>query len=430
MDHQLVRQLRGQVGSQLAEQRRSDEFLGRPAMAPDVERQFARSVIQTTLTEHFRAQAAAGLGVPSAEDEAALAEAVHASLFGAGPLQPLLEHPDIENIDIQGDRTFVTYAGGRKERLPALVDGDEDLIELVQTLAATAGLSSRSWDTANPELDLRLPDGSRLSAVMGVTRRPALSIRRARLGKVFLEDLEGNGTLPADVGQFLRAAVWARKNCIIAGATNSGKTTLLRAMANTIGPEERLITVERALELGLDEFEELHPDIVVMEERLPNSEGQGAVSMAQLVRRSLRQNPSRVIVGEVLGDEIVTMLQAMSQGNDGSLSTIHANGSAEVFDRIATYALQAQERLPIEASHMLIAGAVNFVVFLKQVRDRESGEYRRRVVSIREINGFDGRVLSSEVFKLDRFGQLLPGAPITCLDDLAEHGYYPSGAWT
>ena len=133
---------------------------------------------------------------------------------------------------------------------------------------------------------------------------------------------------------------------MIAGATNAGKTTLLRALANEIPPHERLITVERALELGLDEFQDLHPNVVAFEERLPNSEGQGGVTMAELVRRSLRMNPSRVIVGEVLGDEIVTMLNAMSQGNDGSLSTIHANSSLEVFNRISTYAIQAAERLP------------------------------------------------------------------------------------
>ncbi len=201
-------------------------------------------------------------------------------------------------------------------------------------LAAHAGLTSRPFDSANPQLDLRLPDGSRLSAVMGVTARPVVSIRRARLGKVFLGDLVANGTMSDDIAAFLKAAVAARKNIMIAGATNAGKTTLLRALANEIPPHERLITVERSLELGLGEFPDLHPNVVAFEERLPNSEGVGEISMADLVRRSLRMNPSRVIVGEVLGDEIVTMLNAMSQGNDGSLSTIHSNSSMEVFNRI------------------------------------------------------------------------------------------------
>jgi Flp pilus assembly CpaF family ATPase len=154
--------------------------------------------------------------------------------------------------------------------------------------------------------------------------------------------------------------------------------------------------------------------------------------MAELVRRSLRMNPSRVIVGEVLGDEIVTMLNAMSQGNDGSLSTIHANSSSEVFNRIATYALQATERLPIEASHMLIAGAINFVVFIERRNDyRQGGALRRYVSSIREVNGVDGRVVSSEIWAAGRDGRARPAASIQCLPDLEVVGYRPDdhGRW-
>ena len=159
-----------------------------------------------------------------------------------------------------------------------VAETDEELVELVQVLAAYSGLSSRPFDTANPQLDLRLPDGARLSAVMDVTQRPAVSIRRARMGKVFLADLVGNGTLLPEAAAFLAAATAARKNIMIAGATNAGKTTLLRAIVNQIPPEERLITVERALELGIDHVPELHPNVVAFEERLPNSEGQGAIS--------------------------------------------------------------------------------------------------------------------------------------------------------
>lgn len=260
--------------------------------------------------------------------------------------------------------------------------------------------------------------------------RPALSIRRARLGKVFLADLVGNCTLSPELASFLSATVLARKNVMIMAPPAAGKTTLLRALANVIPPHERLITVERALELGLDQFPELHPNVVAFEERLPNSEGLGAISMAALVRRSLRMNPSRVIVGEVLGDEIVTMLNAMSQGNDGSLSTIHANSSAEVFNRISTYALQAQERLPVEASQMLVAGAIDFVVFVQRRNDfQRGGVLRRMVTSIREVNGVDGRVLSSEVFAEGREGVAMPHAPISCLEELLAHGYQPTGVW-
>jgi len=432
VDHALVKRLRGEVGDRLAEQRRLDAAGGALPMSGEDERQFARALITQALENHARAEIMAGRPPLTAQLEADLAEAVHAALFGVGRLQPLLEDQQIENIDINGcDRVFLGYADGREVMADPIADSDEELIELIQTLAAYSGLSSRPFDTANPQLDLRLPDGSRLSAVMDVTLRPAISIRRARMGKVFLADLVGNGTMGPELGSFLAAAIIARKNIMIAGATNAGKTTLLRALANQIPAEERLVTVERALELGLDHFPELHPNVVALEERLPNSEGLGAIPMAELVRRSLRMNPSRVIVGEVLGEEIITMLNAMSQGNDGSLSTIHANSAIEVFNRISTYAIQAVERLPIEATHMLIAGAIDFVIFIEKVNEyARGGRLRRFVSSVREVTGVDGRVLSSEVFAAGPDGRAVPRAPAACAAQLADCGYIPGrGAW-
>jgi len=433
IDHDLVRQLRVQVADRLNDQRRRDQMNGVPAMSVEDEREYARSLIVQVLEDHARFEIAEGRTPPSADDEASLASAIHSALFGVGRLQPLLDDPEVENIDINGcDQVFVQYGDGREERLPPVADDDEELVELIQVLAAHTGLSSRPFDSANPQLDLRLPDGSRLSAVMNVCARPAVSIRKARLGRVFLDELVANGTLSHDVASFLKAAVGARKNIMIAGATNAGKTTLLRALANEIRPDERLVTVERALELGLGEFEDLHPNVVAFEERLPNSEGLGGVDMAELVRRSLRMNPSRVIVGEVLGDEIVTMLNAMSQGNDGSLSTIHANSSLEVFNRIGTYAIQARERLPIDATNMLISGALDFVVFLRKHNDYVTGGVQRRVIeSIREVVGHDGQVLSSEVFAPDPDGRAAAHAPISCIADLEAEGYRPivHGRW-
>jgi pilus assembly protein CpaF len=426
-DQVLVRQLRAEVANRLNQQRRSIEVAGRAPMTAEDERQYTRSLIMQVLEGHARAEIAAGHTPLTPEQEEAVAAAIHAALFGVGRLQPLLDDPDVENVDINGcDRVFVGYADGREELHDPVADTDDELIELVQVLAANVGLTSRPFDSANPQLDLRLPDGSRLSAVMGVCARPAISVRRARLGKVTLDDLIGTGTMTRELADFLRAAVLARKNIMLAGSTNSGKTTMLRALASVIPPHERLITVERALELGLDAFADLHPNVIAFEERLANSEGLGGVSMAELVRRSLRMNPSRVIVGEVLGDEIVTMLNAMSQGNDGSLSTIHANSSIEVFNRISTYALQAEENLPVEATHMLIAGSVNFVVFLRKRNTYDSGgSLQRYVESVREVTGVDGRVLSSEVFAMGPNGYAVPHAPIACLDDLEPYGYRP-----
>ena len=431
MDHALVKRLRQEVGDRIADQRRVDQLSGLPVMSGQDERQYARAVIGQVLAEHAHTEMTSGRRPPNAEEEEALAGGIHAALFGVGRLQPLLDDPEIENIDVNGcDRVFVQYSDGREAMAEPIAESDEEMVELIQILGAYSGLSSRPFDSANPQLDLRLPDGSRLSAVMDVTRRPALSIRRARMGKVFLSDLVGNGTLQAELGSFLSAAVLARKNTMIAGSTNAGKTTLLRALANEIPAHERLVTVERALELGLEQFPELHPNVVAMEERLPNSEGLGAISMAELVRRSLRMNPSRVIVGEVLGDEIVTMLNAMSQGNDGSLSTIHANSSMEVFNRISTYALQARERLPVDASHMLIAGSIDFVVFIERRNDyHRGGTMHRTVTSVREVNGVDGRVLSSEVFTAGPDGRAVPHSPVSCIEELVAHGYQPSGGW-
>jgi pilus assembly protein CpaF len=432
VDHGVVKRLRSVVGDRLAEQRRLDAAAAVSPMSGEDERQFARALIAQALEEHARSEITAGRAPSNAQEEEELAAAIHAALFGVGRLQPLLEDQQIENIDINGcDRVFLGYADGREVLGEPVAESDDELVDLIQALAAYSGLSSRPFDTGNPQLDLRLPDGSRLSAVMDVTLRPAVSIRRARMGKVFLADLVGNGTLLQEAAAFLAAATAARKNIMIAGATNAGKTTLLRAIANQIPPSERLITVERALELGIDHFPELHPNVVALEERLPNMEGQGAISMAELVRRSLRMNPSRVIVGEVLGDEIVTMLNAMTQGNDGSLSTIHSNSSLEVFNRISTYAIQSSERLPVEATHMLIAGAIDFVIFIEKRNEySRGGRLRRFVSSIREVTGIDGRVLSSEVFSPGPDGRAVPHAPVSCMAELAEHGYDPSrGRW-
>jgi pilus assembly protein CpaF len=307
----------------------------------------------------------------------------------------------------------------------------------VQLLAAYAGLSARAFDDANPELDLRLPDGKRLSAVRRVTARPAVSLRRHRYPKVFLSDLVGNGTLTAELADFLSAVVRARRNVMIAGETDAGKTTLLRALANEIDPSERICTVENSLELGLRAHPELHPDVVELEAAPANSEGVGAVTMAQLVRRTLRMNPDRVIVGEVLGPEVVTMLNAMSQGNDGSLSTIHARTPRGVFDRIATYARQAEERLDIDATHQLIAGgeggtgALDFVVFCRKTRtpSAEDGTagLRRVVSAVLEINGYDQRVQASEIYTPGPDGRAVRnhGVPINALADLIAAGYQP-----
>ncbi|WP_203338629.1 CpaF family protein [Nocardioides limicola] len=369
------------------------------ALDPATERMQFQAAAAAAVRDHSIGLVNSGVEPLTPADEQQLVEHVVARMFGAGRLQPLLQDETIEDISINGPGTvFVTRAGGVKEQVEPVADSDEELRELVGNLAAYAGLNARPFDEANPQLDLRLPDGSRLSAVLGVCAHPVVSIRRNRLESVSLEDLVRFKTVTEEVAEFLRAMVAARCNIMIAGATNAGKTTLLRALAGEIDPGERLVTVENALELGLGATGR-HPDLVEFEVRLPNSEGVGGVPMGDLVRRSLRMSPDRVIVGEVLGPEIITMLNAMTQGNDGSMSTIHARSSAEVFNRITTYALQSEERMPKEAALGLIAGGLDFVLFVE--RHRGTGE--RRLSSIREITGQtdDGMIVTSEVVVLD-----------------------------
>jgi pilus assembly protein CpaF len=299
------------------------------------------------------------------EEEQLLAQSVLDALFGMGRLQGLIDDPAIENIDINGcDRVWATFADGAKRLMPPVAESDEELIDLVRSAASRFGLSERRFDLARPELDLRLPDGSRLSALMAVTARPAVSIRRHRFSDLSLSELRSLGSFDDGLESLLRSAVRARKNIVVSGAMNSGKTTLLRALAAEIPPRERLVTIEQAFELGLDAATDRHPDVVALEARQANMEGAGLITVADLVRRALRMNADRVIVGEVLGDEVLPMLNAMSQGRSGSMCSIHADSSAGVFRRVASYAVQAPERLPLEASNLLIAGAIHFVVHL------------------------------------------------------------------
>src|SRR5690606_26813912 len=243
-----------------------------------------------------------------------------------------------------------------------VADSDEELIEQLREIGRRYGLSEREFNPSRPQLNLQLPDGSRLFAVAWVCDRSSVSIRRHRFMKLGLGDLIGLGAIDDALASFLSAAVRARQQIIVAGATGAGKTTMLRALAAEIPASERIVTIETELELGLDRFADVHPDCVALEAREANVEGAGEVTAADLVRMSLRMNPDRVIVGEVRGDEIVPMLNAMSQGNDGSMCTIHADSSATVFNKMALYAMQAPERLPLEATCQLAAAAVDLVV--------------------------------------------------------------------
>lgn len=338
------------------------------------------------------------------DNEDVVIRQVVARLNGLGGIQQYLDDESIENIDINGyDNVFVTRFDGTKQKVLPIAKSDNELIEIIKRAATRIGLNERRFDKANPQLDLRLSDGSRLSALMDVCQRPCVSIRKHRLVDISLDKEVELGMCTQECGDFLSLATKSGLNILIAGRTNSGKTTLLRALINEIPPGERIITIEQSLELGIDKLQERHPDCIALESRLPNTEGVGEITMADLVRRSLRMNPDRVIVGETLGPEIVALLNTMSQGF-GSLATIHADSPHSVFPRIASYAIQAPERLSLEATNLLIASAIDLVIYvsLKQFRstDCDKAVLKRFISSIREVVSADGHmVVSNEIYK-------------------------------
>jgi pilus assembly protein CpaF len=423
---ELVLRLQAEVGDRRTAERQARRAQRLPDLTGEAERQHTRPIIRAVVEAYsHRLVETTGRGLPD-EIQVELIRALDARLFGAGPFQHLLDNDKVEDIHCNGyDKVFVRYADGEDEQVDPVCDSNEELVQILQDLASYTGLSSRPFDTSNVELDLRLPDGSRLSATQGVSPWPTVSIRRHRHPNLDLAHEQDLGTVDREQANFLRAAVRAKKNIMIAGGTGAGKTTLLRALASEIPSSERLITVERTLELALHEDTVAHPNCVPFEERQPNAEGEGGVSLATLVRRSLRMSPDRVIVGEVLGDEVVTMLNAMTQGNDGSLSTIHANSALEVIPRLCAYAIQAQERLPMEATQMLVAGALEFIIFMRKVDQQQ-----RVIDSVIELTGYDGaRATHSHLWKSPGIGErgVRTAAQVTCLDDLVRVGWQPGG---
>lgn len=405
-DADVVSELRREVAARLAEHA-GDSALSTPRRADLVER-YAGDALDALALRLLRD----GRSPLSPADEARLARQVVDQLVGFGGLQELLDDPEVENVDCNGcDQVFVRYTDGQIVQVRPVAESDDELVALIRAFASSAGSGGgeeRRFTRESPQLDLRLPDGSRLSAVMSVSKRPSISVRRPTLLDADLGDLVRRGSLDPSLAAVLDAAVRARLNIVIAGGTSTGKTTILRALARSIPSHERLITIEDAFELELDGDLRAHPNVVAMQSRLPNLEGEGGIGMASLVRGALRMNPDRVIVGEARGDEVIELLKAMSQGNDGSLATVHASSSAQAFTRLMMYAVQAPERLTFDASALLIAEAVDLVVHVDWTPDR------RRVVSgLREVTGCDGRdVLSNEVWRPGPDRRATPATPL------------------
>ncbi len=234
---------------------------------------------------------------------------------------------------------------------------------------------------------------------MEVSARPSLIIRRHRFEYSDLRELMNLGMLDESTARFLSAAVRSRQNIVISGGTGSGKTTLLRALINEIPRTERIITIEDAFEIGLERFSDAHPDHDALQARLANTEGSGAITMSDLARMALRMDPDRVVIGEVRGSEAFPMLLAMSQGNNGSMCTMHADSPRSVFPKLLSYVSMAQMGVPMEAVNLLISTSIHFVIQVQMVNGR------RRVVSIHEVVQSDGTgVSSNEVFSLYESG--------------------------
>ena len=397
VDYQLVGELRRLVADALSTERRMRASVGRPVMSRDDEEMFGLDRITQLLAQRRQNDTLQGRALPPPSEDERVIKATYAAVFGLGRLGELMELPGLAEIEIIGfDGVWLVMKDGRVVPGPPVADSDTELVEWVVSQATYSGLSSRPFNPNDPYLVMRLPDGSRLSAVSWICPRVTLKIRLYRQERVMLPDLRA-GFNP-DVELFLRKAVLGRLNIIISGATNSGKTTLLRALGNSVPWGEYLVTIEHFQELGFDEFPDLHRAVTALEERPANSEGQGAVSMEEMVVMSRRLNPGRLILGEAVSDEILALLDSFSQGSDGGMSTIHANSSRGVFEKIGLYAAMSKRQLPHSATNRLISEAVDLVVHMSMLRD-DDGRVSRYITSIREVAGADdAQVHSNELF--------------------------------
>lgn len=337
------------------------------------DREAARQVIQARVQRWAQERLADGVMVDFATQRR-LVDAVMDERFELGVLTPYIKDARVESIDLNGcDEVWITYSDGTCARGPAVAASDEDLVKMIQMWALHKSYNPREFSAASPLLNTALKPGDdedgvgvRLSATMAVTPRPCASIRCHRLVDVTLDDLLRLGTINRSLHAFLRAAVLARLNIVVTGGTAAGKTTLLRALASVIDPAERLATLETDYELFLDKLKHRHQNVIAFQVRQPNSEGAGAVGLNDLIPHSLRKNIKRIFVGEVRADEIVPMFEAMNTGHPGSMCTIHADGTEEIFNRIVmlwTRGVGAQT--PPAVIHLNTGETIDLVVHLR-----------------------------------------------------------------
>jgi len=330
----------------------------------------------------------------SVRDRERLAEEILHEVYGLGPIEPLMRDPDISDILVNTSRQVYIERLGKLEPTPDIFRDDQHLLQIIDRIVSRVG---RRIDESSPMVDARLPDGSRVNAIIPplALDGPLLSIRRFGRSALTVEDLMRLGTMSPDMVTVLRAMVRARLNILVSGGTGSGKTTLLNCLSSFIPDQERIVTIEDSAELQLQQ-----PHVCRLETRPPNIEGRGEVTQRDLVRNSLRMRPDRIIVGEVRGGESLDMLQAMNTGHDGSISTIHANTPRDSLSRLEMMMQMAGITLPTRAMRQQISSALDLIVSTARLTDGS-----RKVISVSEVAGMEGdTIMLQELFAYQREG--------------------------
>ncbi len=352
----------------------------------DVLRKEVAKVVENLITED-------GIPLSQLEKESLIVDIQHET-FGLGPLEPLLADPDISDILVNRYNQVYVEKLGKLSKVDLLFRDDNHLLQIIDRIVSKVG---RRVDESSPYVDARLPDGSRVNAIIPplALDGPVLSIRRFGVEPLKISDVLAFGTLTPNMAKILEGCVKTRLNVLISGGTGTGKTTLLNILSEYIPNNERLITIEDSAELQLKQ-----EHVVRLETRPPNIEGRGEVTQRDLLRNSLRMRPDRIIVGEVRGGEALDMLQAMNTGHDGSLSTIHANSARDALARLETMVLMAGFDLPERAIREQVAAAINVVIQLSRLSDGT-----RKLISVSEITGMEGpTIVMQDIFVFKKKG--------------------------
>ena len=320
-------------------------------------------------------------------------------MTGFGPIQPLLDDPDVSEVMVNGPKKIFVEKNGKVTKSAITFDDDDHVERIIDRIISPLG---RRVDADSPTVDARLPDGSRVNAVIRPVAidGPCITIRKFKKDKLSIQQLVEYGSLTQNMGEFIRACVLAHLNIVISGGTGSGKTTLLNVLSSFIQESERIITIEDAAELQLQQ-----DHVLRMETKVANVDGRGSVTIRDLVRNSLRMRPDRIIVGECRGGETLDMLQAMNTGHDGSLTTLHANTPRDALSRMETMVLMAGMDLPLKVVRQQIASAVDLIIQQTRLKDGA-----RKVTAITEVVGMEGdTVVLTDIFKFEQTGVGLNG---------------------